>query len=208
MYKKPNKKLVKPRAKQSSMNVKQIVRKEFLRQVEVKRRDEVLTLSPALSTGAQFQIVNPVPNGNLDFQRIGNTITCLSLQLKASITFPDSTNRVRLLIIQDKQCNGAVPVQADFLTFPLNGINSFINPDSRARFKIHHDKVYSGGAQGTVATAVNIYKKINCKTLYNNSTDIVSAITTNALYIVLLSDSSITPHPVLEGACRLRYTDA
>lgn len=178
-----------------------------MRYMETKRVDQEISLSP-ISTALGNMRINNVGAGVRDYERVGNTVQCLYAYIKASITYPDTTNKVRVLVVMDKQSNnGALPAMSDIFTFPLIPVDSFINPDFRDRYDILADRVYAGGTGGPVAKSIKLYVPMHkYRTVYG--ADEGTDIKTNCAWLFVVSDSAAIPHPVLDGGIRFAYKDA
>lgn len=188
--------------------VAKIVNKILAKRVEDKYHDIFGSLSPTAGPGYVLQLINGIGQGAGDFNRVGNEVCAGSLHARLGITFPDVTNRVRVMLFWDKQPNGTVPTAADLLTYTLQAVDSFLNPDSKARFHVIYDKLLSGGANGTVATSIN--RKFNLRkkrVLFKGTTDDIASIQSNALYLLVMSDSVATPHPDIRYMFRYIYSD-
>lgn len=208
MYKNKRRGFRKGGKKMGAAMVKRIVKKQLAREIEIKRVDGISNLSPLMGVAA-IHLFNGIALGNDDFQRIGNQVTNKYIKCKGDVTFPDSTNKVRVLLLQDKQPNGAFPTIGDLFTFTTQPIVSFLTPDSKARFNVLRDKVYSGGSQGPTSRPLDWYVPLkNTRTVYSAAGDSIVAIRTNAYYLVAISDSTVVPNPVVNLACRIAYTDA
>lgn len=176
----------------------------MLRKVEVKRLDYVLNHANPLSN---ISLLNGVGSGLLNYQRVGDMVNIKTLCIKGNVNFPDASNNVRLMVVLDTQPNGASPAFADLFTFPSTPVVSFVAPPARRRFKIIFDKQYAGGNVGPVARPIKLFKKLNFNTYYKSDLNGIGDIQTNALWIITLNDSSIAPHPALQLAVRVTYTD-
>lgn len=195
-----------------SKGVKQYVRKAinrtFARRVENKYHDIFGTLNVIAGT-YNIQLLNGLNQNAGDFARVGNEVCNELLHMKLAITFPDTTNRVRTLIIWDKQPNHSLPIIADLFTYTATPVDSFLNPDSKARFQVLYDKLHTGGNSGEAIRSINKTIKLrNKRTLYNGTTDTIASLNTNALYLITVSDSGLAPNPDVNYMTRLIYSDA
>lgn len=105
----------------------------------------------ALNTTGTVNILNAIAPGSSYFNRVGRRIEMKSLQMKGwlkPIPAQDSpvTQTGRIIIVYDRQTNGAAPVYADviksqgaILTSTSSEIKDFINLDNRDRFQIIRD---------------------------------------------------------------------
>lgn len=174
-------------------------------------------------TTATLTLLNGLAPGNSASQRIGSKVSWMSMEAYIQIFAHATTgidNKCRLLVVLDKQPNGAAPgaitdilQTADFLS-PRNLAN-------RKRFKIMWDKrLYVGNvlnAAGT-GTAIPNFRlfKIYKKFKYPLQTDFnagvagtVADIATNSLYFCTLGNTATgATTATCSGYFRLRYTDS
>lgn len=105
-----------------------------------------------MSTTAQFILLNPTQEGSSFYNRIGRKISIKSLMLQGFIT-PTNSNAsaqtsdyYRVMIVYDRQPNGAFPTLADVLTSYDNAGNTTstcldqVNMNNRDRFKVIMDE--------------------------------------------------------------------
>lgn len=202
----------KPRVKsaqeqKTAIIANKVVKKVLRKQIETKYHDIFGTLNQLAGTYS-IQLLNGIAQGAGDFNRVGNECYITTLYCKLSITFPDSTNMVRTLIVWDRQPNGAVPATADLLTYTADPVRSYLNPDSKARFRVLYDKLHCGGANGPVAVAVNKKFKVCKSTLFKGTADTIASIQTGALYLITMNDSAAVANPNVDYIVRLCYRDS
>lgn len=194
--------------KSTKIYVKRSINRAFAQRVEDKYHDIFGTLN-VISGTYNIQLINGLTQSSGDFSRVGNEVCSLKLMSRLGITFPDATNRVRCLIVWDKQVNATFPVASDLFTYTANPVDSFLNPDSKARFHVIYDKLWVGGNAGPVAKQINKTFNLRKKrVLYKGITDTVASINTNALYLITVSDSGIAPHPDVSYMFRYVYSDS
>lgn len=187
--------------------VAKVVNKILAKRVEDKYHDIFGTSLPGAGTYF-LQLLNGLTQSTGDAGRIGNEVCNTSVHMKLSVSFPDATNNGRILVFWDKQPNGAVPVAADLLTYPASPVDSFLNPDSKARFQVLKDILVSGGANGPVAKSYNWQINLRHKrTMFKGTTDAIASISTNALYVMFMNDSAVIPHPTFTYMIRTVYSD-
>lgn len=165
--------------------------------------------------------VNIVPQDDTQSGRIGRKITIKRLQVRGQLVLPattvaaDTTDKIRVMFIQDMQTNGASPTVATILE--TADINSYLNMANSSRFKVLSDKIYTlnataGGAPtgtpsfGSVTRNYAIYKKCNIIIEYDNSaaTGAIATQRTNNILCMCISLNAKVTH-----ACtvRIRYSD-
>jgi len=126
---------------------------------ELKGVDTLLNLNPIISTtntNASSFTLNLIPPGTASYNRVGRKIQLQSLRLKGNFQFsftPGGTgivagNAVRMVVVWDKQTNGALPAWQDIFGYTLQDAteaSTIMAPskyDNMARFQILKDQVF------------------------------------------------------------------
>ena len=103
--------------------------------VELKNTDySTSNLWTTASTQWTITPVNLMAQGTAATNHIGRKVTLKSILVRSSI---DTTDVHRMVIIYDKECNGAAAVAADI--FAVNTISSPLNLDNSDRFIVLAD---------------------------------------------------------------------
>lgn len=194
-------------------NPRSFVRKQS---PEWKYRDIQSAKDPITIAGSIWTC-NQLTIGASPSQRVGQRITCKSLELRYQL-FPDSNlaspvmSRVRIVVYINYQENGTLPVQP----LPLTAM-SFVggrNLSYRAQFKILYDKIHIMYPCLTYPSEVirHVYMKFRKPliTQYNSgNTGNYSDIQTGAIHILMFSDhpSDAPTPPSYYMLSRLRYID-
>ncbi len=168
---------------------------------------EVAETSTALTTTLASQTTAPlclnVPaQGTTKITRVGNRIVVKSIFIRGKLSFigflgagglNTRSNRARIIVIIDHQCNGLLPVAADILETPTL-IDSFRDTDNSTRFTVLMDKVYTAHTQVVSDSAGNnasfdriinfaFYKKLNMLCRYDGTTADIANLTDNSITI-------------------------
>lgn len=159
---------------------------------------------------ASLILLNPIPQGNTENQRIGRAVDMVSLTFKwvgAFATTTTGASPLRLLIVYDKQANGvaltAVNVlQADSIENPMNLAYS-------KRFLILVDEeVECVGTAGPQAWFRKGYRKLNLPAEFAGNGGTVTNIETGSIYALVYQTGGIlTANPNSQLYTRIRYTD-
>jgi len=130
----------------------------------------------------------------------------------------------RMMIVYDKQTNGAAFAISDLLT-TFSGVdnltprvidtNSPNNLNNRDRFVVLADKRFIMQSNGPSARHIKKYKKLNTPVTYKsgNSTGVIGEITTGGLFLVLYRDTELADKndPIQKITCtgdiRIRFQD-
>lgn len=145
-------------------------------------------------------------------QRIGDQVQMTKVSLNMSIALGDTGthNHVRLILAKDRRPNGLIPALSNILApvGSLPTVNSLLQMESgdRGRWHVFLDEEFVVDP----ASPVHLVRKtVDLNFRYNNP-DAGGGITNaseGTFYLFTVSDSGATPHPVINGSIRLRYTD-
>ena len=165
--------------------------------------------------------INDIAQGTGESERVGRKITIRSVNCKGWMVAPSSSNflltaaRVRLVLVQDKQCNGSVIAPLD--VFETSNIDTYRNLANSGRFNILFDKTWNlnykaaGGDGVTNATvATGQYFRFNRKVFmpieFDGPTGGLTEIQSNNMAWMSISDSAEDKD--LDYQFRIRYTDS
>ncbi len=164
-----------------------------------------------------------IPEGNGEEERIGRQITIKKILWRYNIILPstatatDTSDIVRVMLIQDKQCNGAQPAVADILE--SDDYQSFNNLSNSKRFRVLYDKTHamsahSGSGRGTTDTLSygevemqrSWFKNCNMQIEYDNTatTGVITSIRSNNITCLLVGRSGVA---AFSSKLRIRYSD-
>lgn len=177
------------------------------------------------AAGGVLTFVSGVTQGADYYQRIGRKIRITSIQLEAAILpqFEGEPDRCRVLVVWDKQPNGAaLPPVTNILTDQGGGATSysFMNLDWRERFQVLMEETFTLGFVRTtgdpayypysVSPAVaNIsrYKEVDLTVEFQGTDNTLGSVSTGAIYVLTIGSRS-------GGTClrcswnfRMRFTD-
>lgn len=175
---------------------------------EVKVND--LILNGAVDTTGSFNLMNGIAQGNTQSTRVGNTITITGFYARYLWNIGDSVNYCRLILVLDKQPNGATPIISDLINTSL-GVSWLapINWNNRQRFKFLKDEVMSLSIDsGQMNSTFFLKFKKPIRTIYSGTGSTITSISSNAIYAFLVTDSGAPPSPTHQAFYRLRYTDS
>jgi len=160
-------------------------------------------------------LVNGVTMGTSAANRVGQSITMRSLQLRLvnAATPATGTDQIhRLLLVLDRQANGTAPTLPDIL-YPGGTLFTMRNLDNRKRFKILWDKTIvldASGEPGTIRFTKMYLKFRRPVTVDFNGGNAgsIGDITSNSLYLCLLgSNAPGNTAGICQGNVRVRFTD-
>lgn len=176
------------------------------------------------STGA---ITNPslnlIPQGTTESDRIGRKCNIKNIHIKGELKFPNSAvagstaDRIRIIIYQDKQTNGATATVANILDNTVGGalIDSFRNLSESGRFYILMDRTMdlvaqSGGAPnagenfGEVKKSWRFNKTCNMPLEFSSTTGAITEIRSNNIGVLAVTEAGLA---TLQYTCRVRFSE-
>ncbi len=145
-------------------------------------------------------------------QRIGNKISLSSVLLNYSIrlNLSDDFTNIRVMLVKDKQVNGANFVLSDLLQYTSleTAITSPYDLDGALRFKVLYDKVHSLNAGARPNMATKTFRGLGgILARYTGSTPVISGVENTGITLVAFSDEDSNP-PVFIYQTRVRFRDA
>lgn len=156
-----------------------------------------------------------VPAGTGENQRIGNSFTLKSMDLRWEFAGNASTSdcRIRFMVVIDKRRNW-IDATGTFASVGLGDILqnstypmiSQLNEESKGRFQILYDKIESYDSTFFAARSRKLVKRgMNLNIEY--PTDASTTPTKNAIYLVAITDHPTLNAPSVAGIARFNYTD-
>lgn len=167
------------------------------------------TKLPMTNTG-EVVCINAIPTGTGVGNFIGNQVSIKSVAYRYEIDLPaDPVNQQpssgRVLLVYDKQANGALAAYTDIFANP--NYLAFANPNSRDRFVILRNDQWSLSPQGDQTLFFERYVPINMVTTFANGSNGTTVPHTGAILLVYISDQTADSRPIISGVCRVRYYD-
>lgn len=162
------------------------------------------------TTGA-VTLINGIAEAVGDEGRIGRQVTLKSVEVhgwnySTASTGTDQGHRV--LVVYDKQTNGAAPAITDILetVHPIDQREE----SKRTRFIVLMDKAFSLSRDGVAGDSAmwKFYKKIDLPEEFRGTAAAVTSISMGGLYVITLGDQAAGSSA---GSCKwsatVRYTD-
>lgn len=180
---------------------------------EQKYVDELLNAAAVSNTGT-FKDMPAMTRGTAVSERMGDQIKMTSMYYKYNVSLGTAAtiNILRLMVIIDKQPNGARPLPGDILQ--NTGTNliciSPYNLANNKRFIILHDEQMSLVASATSQSITgSFYKELDYHTRYNtgNTGNVADIETNNLLVYIVSNQTSVSSQPTINIYSRLRFVD-
>ncbi len=178
--------------------------------VNMKERkfiDTQIVNTAMAATGTITQLTNLV-QGVTDSTRIGNKITVVGCLLTYIIDANITTN-IRVLLVQDKQTNGAIYLNSDLFQDETaqDIIVSPKNADFKRRFKVYHDKNYSYSVAGVATKFYKKFFKMNIPMRFDANNGDITDIQSNSLSWFVATETA-GAGVVNTLFCRVYYIDS
>ncbi len=189
---------------------------------ELKFHDVDLDDAVIASGGTVTASINLIAQGVTEKTRVGRKCTIRSINWRFNISLPERdaiadpepAETVRVIMFQDKQCNGAA---APILQISeVQNYQTFNNLANAGRFRTLVDRTYdmnapalaSDGAGVVSQTEWNVngtfFKKCNIPLEFDNTTGAITELRSNNIGVLLYSRSGIAS---FESKIRLRFSD-
>lgn len=173
---------------------------------ELKFHDVDLDDAVVATGGTIVPTINIIPQGTTEIQRIGRKCTITQIGWKYNYTLPNTDVQTgtadvfRMIMYQDKQCNGATATVTGILESA--DYQSFNNLVNSGRFRTLCDKTFvissSAGAYdgtndefGVVERHGTFYKKCNIPLEFDDTTGALTEIRSNNLGVLLISKTGL-----------------
>lgn len=186
---------------------------------EIKYWDVVHSNYAIDTTPEVVTSLNLIPQGTTDQTRIGNKIRITKIHFKGSVSWSATNDirfgEVRIVLVLDKQANGANPAWADVFDASGQPVDQFRNMDNSERFMVLKEFKIKPGAfmydtvNANVHASMNILKynkKCDIPVHYSSTTGAIGEVKSNNLVLLAVSNNGDDTH-VLNGNWRIRYSD-
>lgn len=161
----------------------------------------------ALSSAGSVILLSGVAQGTTDITRIGNSLIFQDLVFNYDIEASNLvfTTNVRVMLIIDKELDGALPTAANILQ--AVNVRSPMNMDFSKRFVVLKSKNHAFSLNGSSTVAKKIYVKLPFHGYYDGATAAVGDCKENQILLLLVSDQP-TNTPSISYYSRIKFTDS
>lgn len=186
---------------------------------ELKFHDVDLNDTNVASAGTVTPSINLIPQGVTEITRVGRKCTLKKISWNIRIitiagSSEASSDVVRFILFQDKQCNGATAAVLDILE--TADFLSFRNLSNTGRFRILWDKFVqmnhtAAGGNGTAIETVEhaqfltYHKDVNIPLEFDATTGAITEIRSNNIGVLMISQGNTIS--LLDSKFRLRFSD-
>ncbi len=159
------------------------------------------------NTGTITQLSNLV-QGLTDSTRIGNKITIVGCYL-CYMQNSDITTNTRVLLVQDKQTNGAIYLNSDLLqdATAQDIVVSPKNADFKRRFRCYIDKNYSFSVNGAGTRFYKKFIKMNIPMRFDTNVGDITDVQSSSLSLFVVTET-VGAGVVNTVFCRVYYIDS
>lgn len=186
---------------------------------ELKFHDVSAGSTAATLTGVfAGRSLNLIPQGTSESERIGRKCLIKKINMRGSILLANATannacqNRIRIIVYQDKQANGAdITATTDLLE--TAAIDSYRNLANSMRFKVLYDKTMACNCTCADGTETFEYiknwsfnRRVNIPLEFSSTTGAISELRSNNIGVLFIQEST-APNAILKYQARLRFSD-
>lgn len=209
------------RRRRGNKGLAKLVRKEVQRinakNTEVKHREVSASYSVS-DTPLGYNFLEYIGQGDGALNREGNRINLLSHSMRLNIRAEQPYNNIRIMVLETRD---PLPYSltdfkydgSEVLSSPGLGVNSSLDFDTVK--KVYYDrtiqvKQLANGVNPTFYVRKYLkFGKLGKKIFYDgNTTGVNSGNMRSHIYVLLMSDSSIVPHPSINAGHYMRFTDS
>lgn len=181
------------------------------RNVEHKYYDTNFSLTPQPTA---IQLLTDINQSDTDTGRDGDKLRMMTLKWRAQVFNADATNVVRMILFQWHPSTDLIlPSPAQILQDP-NNYNSMYNHDRGSNYSIFYDRIIKLNNVNQPNVIINgeckLFSKYGrLKYVRQNLKFVNSSVQgQDHLWLVLVSDSTVSPSPNFSATFRLSYTDS
>ncbi len=166
------------------------------------------TTGAELDSVSNVNCLNACAQGDSEQERDGRKCIMKSLHIRGRLALDAAAGAtvasgriVRILVVHDKQTNGAQFNSEDVLTGTGDPVTSHRNLRFTNRFRVLKDQIFhlntqaaaGNGTANDSAAFLQYFKwnfKLNIPTIYSNTTAVVASITDHSLHVIALADAA------------------
>ena len=149
--------------------------------------------------------------GTGESDRIGNKITVVSIAIRCLVEMNDSTETTqgRVMVILDRQPNGALATPSEILQDPSGGDSylSYLNLANRKRFRVIRSMRFRMSNTGRKSQTLSMFRKCRIPMIFSSNNGNVTDIETNNLVLLYQSDAPMGVENSILFKIRIRYID-
>jgi len=213
-YRRRYRRSAQPRAIMRGVRAPELKARDFS-DTSVRNMVLVASVAGATTMTTGMTVLNVVPAGTNYFERIGSKITMTSLAIESDFALAQtdaSAATIRILVIYDRQANGAYPAIGDMLANNASApaFNSAINLLNRDRFAVLRDTQLSLDPGSGLSRHFECYIKRMLQISYKSTAnDDIRDLNAGALYLCCFYVQQYgTTVPTISAVhSRLRYID-
>lgn len=168
------------------------------------------TVAVGALAATSITVVNGIATGTDYNTRIGREILMKSVYLRlTAYNGTDQDAGIRIMLVYDKQPNGAAPAITDLLV--SGDLVSANNLNNKDRFVTISDRVRKISTASDRGFFHKKYKSLQTHTQYGNTGNTIASITSGALFLILIpinnNNGASTANFNVGYNCRVRFID-
>lgn len=193
-------------SRNQASQVARISKQVLFRNSETKLHCQTNTVGDAVGTTPENKSLSAIGQGDNNGQRIGQTINPIYFKMRFHISPQDGYNAFRIILLQKKD-------NASLSAFAGTSTLSCLGQNFKQHFKVLVDKTYTQNSQlasGLSSSPVREWtissKKLSKMSWASTSSGVVQP-DSGALFLHVVSDSTLEPYPLLFYDTMLYYKD-
>lgn len=182
--------------------VSKIAKNVVSRKIETKYIDSTYN-SGFDSTGTIQILSNIITQGVTDSDRVGDRLEIKNFAMRGYASYGDTVNIMRVILFQWKPSSTTAPVITDVLQTAHRF--SHYNHDKKGLYRVLYDTTFNLNDTNRRQQLIKRNLKPKLKTLKFEAAGVNGM---NHIYLLGISDSSVSPNPAVQLDFRLQFKDA
>lgn len=162
-----------------------------------------------ITSNGSVTLLNLIPEGTSDNQRVGNSAKLHSVRLQMEMRSDPlaASSLLRVLVLIDKQPNGAFITLADIFEDTANATRTILSPiqmNSSKRIRVLRDRLFALNSTTRNILTSKMFIRLTLQPRWVGAASGIANLETGALLLILLSDEPVM-FPELAFKSRLRF---
>lgn len=179
------------------------------KQLNVEHHFKDIAINATPTPAGQSYFLNGLAIGDDESERTGRQVKFESVYIRLwSQIHPSAFGTfVRVVLIIDQQPQAGAFGPGNFLQSP--GVYPWLSPlraDNGHRYRVLYDEEITLDPNGHNTQYTSTFKELELKSRYDGTTAVQADISSNAIYLVIISNEP-TNLPAVQGFARVRYVD-
>lgn len=176
--------------------------------VETKRIAETFTGLGGVSASGNIERLFTIPKGQDDGERDGDEIHLKGMSIRLKIIYSDSTNIVRIIVFKwMAETTDLLPSNILTSTGSVEAPLQSFKREFRRDYRILYDNTFALGSGSNPVQVEKIFLQRLGKVLYTTGDTAGTSLHSGGVYMLQISDSTASGHPVVSMHVSTTFTD-